>query len=68
MLVLSRRVGEEIVIDGRITITLIAITGDRVRLGVEAPDSVRVDRLEVHVRRATSQAQKENYLPSETPL
>jgi carbon storage regulator len=52
MLVLTRRVGEEIVIGGDIRITVSAIQGNRVRIGVHAPDSVRVDRKEVSERRA----------------
>ena len=51
MLVLTRRVGEEIVIDGDIRITVTAVQGERVRIGVTAPDSVRVDRREVSQRR-----------------
>jgi carbon storage regulator len=52
MLVLTRRVGEEIVIDGDIRITVTAVQGERVRIGVTAPASVRVDRREVHARRS----------------
>jgi len=51
MLVLTRLVGEEIVIGGNIRITVIATQGDRVRIGVTAPKSVRIDRAEVHHRR-----------------
>lgn len=50
MLVLSRRVGEEIVIDGRIRVTISSIKGDRVRIGIEAPPDVPVHRLEVYQR------------------
>lgn len=52
MLVLTRNVGEKIVIDSHITVTVVAIKGNKVRLGIEAPDYVRVDRQEVHERRA----------------
>jgi len=52
MLVLTRRVGETVVIDGHIEVTVVAVTGNRVRLAVSAPPSVPVDRLEVHRRRA----------------
>ena len=52
MLVLSRRLGEEIVIDGNIRVTVVAVKGDRVRLGIAAPPSVPVDRQEVRDRRA----------------
>jgi carbon storage regulator len=51
MLVLTRRVGEEIVIDGDIRITLVDISGDRARIGIAAPPSIRVDRLEIYERR-----------------
>ena len=52
MLVLTRKIGEAIIIDGGIRITIAAIKGDKVRLGIEAPSTVRVDREEVHQRRA----------------
>ncbi len=51
MLVLTRNVGETIVIDGGIRVTVVSIQGGKVRLGVDAPDDVRVDREEVHKRR-----------------
>jgi len=51
MLVLTRRLNETIVIDGEIRVSVVAIHGDKVRLGITAPDSVRVDRHEVHERR-----------------
>lgn len=51
MLVLSRRIGEEIVIDGRIRVVVTAVQGQRVRLGIAAPASVCIDRSEVHDRR-----------------
>ena len=52
MLVLTRTVGEKIVIDGNIHVTVVAVKGNKVRLGIEAPDDVRVDREEVHQRRS----------------
>jgi len=52
MLVLTRRLGEEIVIGEGIRVKIVLIKGDRVRLGVTAPDSVPVDRSEVNQRRA----------------
>ena len=52
MLVLTRRVGEEIVISGDIRVTVVAVKGDKARIGVTAPKSVRVDRQEVHERRS----------------
>jgi carbon storage regulator len=52
MLVLTRKIGEAIVIDGGIRITVTAIRGDKVRIGVEAPQDVRIDREEIHRRLA----------------
>ncbi len=51
MLVLSRRPGEQIVINDNITITVVAMKGDRIRLGFDAPKGVTIDRAEVHDRR-----------------
>ena len=49
MLVLSRKRNEQIVIDdGRIVVSVVEIHGDKVRLGVEAPKDVEVDRREVY--------------------
>jgi carbon storage regulator len=52
MLVLSRRLGEEVVIGRTIRVTIIGAKGDRVRIGVAAPPSVTVYRQEVHDRRS----------------
>ena len=52
MLVLTRRVGEEIVIDGNIRVVVVSVTGDKIRLGITAPSSITVDRKEVHERKA----------------
>jgi carbon storage regulator len=51
MLVLSRKVGDEIVINGNIRVTIVAMKGDRVRVGVTAPPEVPVDRAEIHAKR-----------------
>jgi carbon storage regulator len=47
MLVLSRKKDESIVINNDITIVVVEIRGDKVRLGVEAPKEVPVHRQEV---------------------
>lgn len=47
MLVLSRKKGESIVIDGDIRITVLSSTGGQVRLGIEAPKHIPVHRQEV---------------------
>jgi len=64
MLVLTRRVGEEIVIDGNIRVMVVAIKGDKIRLGICAPSTVSVDRKEVHDRRAEFDAKNDHPLPA----
>jgi carbon storage regulator len=56
MLVLTRRVGETIVIDDEIRVTVISVRGERVRLGLTAPKLVQVDREEIHERRTESKS------------
>jgi carbon storage regulator len=51
MLVLSRKVGDEIVINGNIRLTITNLKGDRVKVGITAPPDVRVDRAEIHRKR-----------------
>lgn len=48
MLVLSRHLGESIIIDGKIRVTVVKIGDDKIRLGIEAPPEVRIDREEIH--------------------
>jgi len=51
MLVLTRRIGETIVIGNAVSVTVLEVKGERVRLGIAAPPSVLVDREEIHERR-----------------
>jgi carbon storage regulator len=50
MLVLSRKRGEALVIGEGITVTVLAVDGDRVKLGIVAPAKVPVHREEVYKR------------------
>jgi len=47
MLVLSRKVGERLVIGGNITVVVSRVAGNRVTIGIEAPDDVRIVRGEL---------------------
>jgi carbon storage regulator len=60
MLVLTRRVREEIVIDGVISVTVLSVQGQKVRLGIVAPKSVRVDRAEISARRSETDEMQVN--------
>lgn len=48
MLVLSRKVGERIVIDGQIVLTVLDVRGGRMKLGIQAPGDVPIHRQEVY--------------------
>lgn len=50
MLVLTRRPRESIIIDDDITVTVLEIRGNQVRLGIDAPDEVPVHRQEIWVK------------------
>jgi carbon storage regulator len=58
MLVLSRRVGEQLIIGEDIVITVIDVRSDGVRIGIDAPKSIRVNRAEVleAVKKANEEA------------
>lgn len=60
MLVLSRKKNESIVINNDITVVVVEIRGDKVRLGVEAPKEVPVHRREVFeaIRRGEAAGEK----------
>jgi carbon storage regulator len=51
MLVLTRKIGTEIVIGDDVRIKVLDIRGEKVRLGIVAPEDVVVDRQEIHDRR-----------------
>lgn len=48
MLILSRRLNESIVIDGRITVKIVRVDGEVVKLGIAAPLDVPVHRQEIY--------------------
>ena len=50
MLILSRRTGEAVTIGNDVTITVLSVKGNQVRLGVQAPKSIAVHRQEIFNR------------------
>jgi carbon storage regulator len=58
MLILSRKINESIVIDGRITVKIVRVDGEIVKVGIQAPAEVPVHRQEVYdeIQRSNKQA------------
>ena len=65
MLILSRKSGECLVIDGRITVKIVRVEGDVVKIGIEAPSDVPVHRQEVYeeIQRSNQQAVTRQNVP-----
>lgn len=67
MLILSRRIGETITIGTDITVSIINVTGNQVRVGVQAPKLVEVYRQEVYERLRRTAASGPETSCGETP-
>jgi len=64
MLVLTRKCGEKVVLpQQQVTVTILEVRGDRVRLGIEAPTDVRIHRQEVWQRIRAQEASAKPYEP-----
>ena len=73
MLILSRRLGESIVIGEDINVTILDVTGNQVRIGIDAPKSVSVHREEIYKKIGTKAPTQEqirgsNHLRSRAKL
>jgi carbon storage regulator len=59
MLILTRRVGETLMIGDEVTVTVLGVKGNQIRLGVNAPKEVAVHREEIYERIQAEGVQKD---------
>jgi carbon storage regulator len=50
MLILSRRVGEKLIIGENVTVTILGVKGNQIRIGIDAPRDIQVNREEIFQR------------------
>lgn len=55
MLILTRRVGEIVCIGPEIRVMVMGVNGNQVRIGIDAPKNISVDREEIHIRKQKEQ-------------
>ncbi len=68
MLILTRRVGETVMIGNEVTVTVLGVKGNQVRIGVNAPKDVSVHREEIYERIKREEGQGQSADPKGAKL
>jgi carbon storage regulator len=62
MLILTRRIGETLMVGDEVSVTVLGVKGNQVRLGVNAPKYIAVHREEIYQRIQEERSVQENFL------
>ena len=68
MLILTRRVGETVMIGNEVTVTVLGVKGNQVRIGINAPKDVSVHREEIYERIKREEDQGQSSAPKGAKL
>ena len=60
MLILTRRVGETLMIGDDVSVTVLGVKGNQIRMGIDAPKEIPVNRLEIYERIQAGTPQKKD--------